>query len=334
MKVFLSYRRDDTGGRAGRLFDVLVARFGARSVFQDVNAVAPGLDFTAQVEAAIEASDVVLVVIGPKWLGGVDPDGGRRIDRPEDFVRQEVSRALASGIPVVPVLVEGVSLPPADELPDDVAPLVLRQAVTLRDVSWHNDVNDLIRRLEGDHWLASRRRRWPIVVGVGLAAVVAVIVVAVIIQRSGDGGSSSPPDPPCETDNTWTAVDLVEDPTHVAVDAGETLDFEVRRALYRLDGSGGAEVVLDVAGTNLTEPAPDDTVPSVYFGEGWIEGLLVDRVLQSDVSCWGPVNGDPNLQPDQRAIITMGFDSKIDPTGVPLALELSDLGALQIATPA
>ena len=54
MKVFLSYRRDDTGGRAGRLFDVLVARFGVRNVFQDVNTVAPGLDFIAQVEAAIE----------------------------------------------------------------------------------------------------------------------------------------------------------------------------------------------------------------------------------------------------------------------------------------
>ena len=69
MKVFLSYRRDDTGGRAGRLFDVLVARFGVRDVFQDVSTVAPGLDFTAQVEAAIETSDVVLVVIGPSWLG-------------------------------------------------------------------------------------------------------------------------------------------------------------------------------------------------------------------------------------------------------------------------
>jgi hypothetical protein len=190
VKVFLSYRRDDTGGRAGRLFDVLVARLGAPNVFQDVNAVAPGLDFTAQVEAAIEASDAVLVVIGPNWLGAAGPVGGRRIDRPEDFVRQEVSKALASRIPVVPVLVEGASLPPADELPDDMASLVLRQAVTLRDVSWHNDVNDLIRRLEGDHRLATRRRRWPIAVGAGLAAVVAAVVVAVIIRRGGDDGLS------------------------------------------------------------------------------------------------------------------------------------------------
>ena len=191
MKVFLSYRRDDTGGRAGRLFDVLVARFGVRDVFQDVTTVAPGLDFTAQIEAAIETSDVVLVVIGPSWLGDSDPMGGRRIDRADDFVRQEVSRALASGIPVVPVLVEGASLPPADELPDDLASLVLRQAVTLRDVSWHSDVDDLIRRLEGDHRLATRRpRRWPIIAGAGLSVVVAVAVVTVIARRGDDGGSS------------------------------------------------------------------------------------------------------------------------------------------------
>jgi hypothetical protein len=190
VKVFLSYRREDTGGRAGRLFDVLVSRFGVRNVFQDVSAVAPGLDFTAQVEAAIESCDAVLVVIGPNWLGDVDHDGGRRIDRPDDFVRQEVSKALAKDIPVVPVLVEGASLPLAEDLPDDMASLVLRQAVTLSDVSWHPDVNDLIRRLEGGQPLTARRRLWPIVVAAGVVVVVVVAVVALVIRRNGDGTSS------------------------------------------------------------------------------------------------------------------------------------------------
>ena len=76
-------------------------------------------------------------------------------------------------------------------MPDDLTSLVLRQAVTLRDVSWHSDVDDLIRRLEGDHRLATRRPpRWPIIAGAGLSAVVAVAVLAVIVRRGDDGGSS------------------------------------------------------------------------------------------------------------------------------------------------
>ena len=167
MKIFLSYRRDDTGGRAGRLFDLLVARFGARNVFQDVTAVAPGRDFAAQVDAAVTGSDAVLVVVGPSWLGMTDDQGARRIDHPDDFVRREVSMALATGMPVVPVLVDDASFPSAEELPDELAPLRLRQAVILRDVSWHQDVDDLIRRLEGEVPLVVTRRRWPWLIAAG-----------------------------------------------------------------------------------------------------------------------------------------------------------------------
>jgi hypothetical protein len=270
------------------------------------------------------------VVIGPNWLGRTDRGGRRRVDRPEDFVRQEVSRALASGIPVVPVLVEEASLPPADELPGDMASLVLRQAVTLRDVSWHSDVDDLIRRLEGDHLLATRRRRWPILVGAGLAAVVAVVVVAMIVRRGDDGGSSD--EKPCETDDTWTAVDSVADPTRVVKD-GETLEFEVRDARFGLDGSGGAEVVLDVAATNPAERQADTTDQAIYVDGNWIKGLLVNQVLYSEVSCWGPVRGDRSLPPEHTAIVTIGFKPEIDPSAATLALELSDGSTLTIARP-
>ncbi len=64
MRIFISYRRDDTAGRAGRLFDVLVSRLGGRNVFQDVAAIAPGVDFTQRVADAIAKSDSALVVIG------------------------------------------------------------------------------------------------------------------------------------------------------------------------------------------------------------------------------------------------------------------------------
>jgi hypothetical protein len=192
VKVFLSYRRDDTGGRAGRLFDIFVSRFGGRNVFQDVNTVAPGLDFPSQVEAAIKASDVVLVVIGPQWRGAVDRDGIQRIDQPDDFVRREVSTALAAGARVVPVLVDGAALPPAEELPDDLASLVLRQAVTLHDVSWHTDVDDLVRRLQDEERFAAHPRRRPrLLAAVVAGLLVVLVIVAVVIIRLHDDDSSS-----------------------------------------------------------------------------------------------------------------------------------------------
>ena len=93
-------------GRAGRLFDVLVTRFGARNVFQDVAAIEPGTDFTQRVDDAIAQSDAALVVIGSDWLTMRGPDGTPRLDEPDDYVRREVGAALAADVRVVPVLVD------------------------------------------------------------------------------------------------------------------------------------------------------------------------------------------------------------------------------------
>ena len=137
-------------GAPGRIADVFATRYGARNVFQDVDAAAPGLDFAERVDTAIVNSDVMLVVIGRDWLTSTSGDGGRRIDRPDDFVRREVSAALNADIRVVPVLVDDAELPTADQLPDELDGMLRRQAVSVRDISWRQDVDDLIRRLEDE----------------------------------------------------------------------------------------------------------------------------------------------------------------------------------------
>ncbi len=159
MKIFISYRRDDTAGRAGRLFDLLATRFGARNVFQDVAAIEPGTDFTQRVDEAIAQCDATLVVIGSDWLSMSGPDGTRRLDEPDDYVRREVGAALAAGVRVVPVLVDRAELPAPEDLPEALRPLAQRQAVALRDATWHQDVDALVRRLEGEELLDTPRRR-------------------------------------------------------------------------------------------------------------------------------------------------------------------------------
>ena len=150
MRVFVSYRRDDTAGRAGRLGDGLSTRLGAGNVFQDVGSIAPGVDFEGAILGALAATDATIVVIGPDWATLQGPDAVPRVREPGDYVRREVAAALTSGQPVVPVLVGGARLPAADELPDELAPLLKRQAITLRDDTWHEDVDGLVHRLRAE----------------------------------------------------------------------------------------------------------------------------------------------------------------------------------------
>ena len=119
-RYFLSYRRDDSPGHAGRLADHLLSRFGAGSVFLDVESIEAGADFTAEIADAIARSDAVLIVIGPSWLDAREASGARRLNDPDDFVRTEVRAALDADVRLIPVLVGGASMPGESDLPDAI----------------------------------------------------------------------------------------------------------------------------------------------------------------------------------------------------------------------
>jgi TIR domain/PASTA domain len=145
--IFISYRRDDAPGYAGRLYDRLAAHFGADHVFMDVQGIEPGVDFVDAIERALGSCEILIVLIGKDWLVA-DSAGRRRLDDPNDFVRVETATALARGIRVVPVLVEGAEMPHGDNLPTELLPLVRRQAVELSHKQWDVTSAELIRTLE------------------------------------------------------------------------------------------------------------------------------------------------------------------------------------------
>ena len=146
--VFISYRREDSPGHAGRIFDRVRARFGADVVFMDVTAIDAGVDFVDAIDSAVGTCDVLLAVIGPQWTSAVDRDGHRRLDSATDFVRLEIGGALKRNVRVVPVLVDGARLPTAGDLPEELQPLLRRNAVELRDARWDADIEQLIASLE------------------------------------------------------------------------------------------------------------------------------------------------------------------------------------------
>lgn len=147
-RIFVCYRREDSPGHTGRLYDHLISYFGQETVFRDIEAIEPGADFVQAVEAAIGSSDVLLAVIGPQWLDARDKQGRRRLENPKDFVRLELATALARGLRVVPVLVDNASMPAEEELPPDLAPLARRNALELSDSRFPSDVEHLAHALE------------------------------------------------------------------------------------------------------------------------------------------------------------------------------------------
>ncbi len=146
--IFISYRREEAAAHAGWLADRLSDRFGEHNVFRDIDTIEPGLDFVEAIERAVDSAEVLIVVIGKSWVAAADAAGQPRLQNPDDYVRREVGAALQRNIRVLPVLVQGASMPRADEMPDDLAALARRNAFELHDTSWRADVQRLVAALE------------------------------------------------------------------------------------------------------------------------------------------------------------------------------------------
>lgn len=142
--IFISYRRQDSPGFAGRLADDLTESYGAEHVFRDVEIV-PGQDFTAEIYRAISECDVLLALIGPRWVNAQDRRGELRLLDPNDWVRLEIEAALHRGVAVLPVLVGGASMPADAALPASLATLTRVQALVMTDRCWEQDFVDLER---------------------------------------------------------------------------------------------------------------------------------------------------------------------------------------------
>ena len=148
LKIAISYRRTDAEAMAGRIRDRLVSHFGEASVFMDIDSIPVGVDFRDHVRSEIGAADIVLVIIGPAWLGRKSRTS--RILDPQDPVRVELEIALQMGIPIIPTLIFGASMPAAKDLPPSLESLSFRNATevgTGRD--FHHHMDRLVKVIAG-----------------------------------------------------------------------------------------------------------------------------------------------------------------------------------------
>lgn len=210
--IFISYRRDDSGPWAGRINDALASRFGPDHVFLDVDGIRPGEDYRTAIERTIEASDIALVVIGPRWLTVADEQGAPRLEIEGDVHRTEIETVLRSDLLVVPVLVGGAVAPTIADLPTGLGDLSYRNAVAIDDRSFGRDMGALMDSLEQARRPPpkERRKRPParLAVRAGFAAVALLAVVGAIVALG--GGEDEPesvtadPAPTSSTTNSTT----------------------------------------------------------------------------------------------------------------------------------
>jgi len=132
VKVFLSHRRTDSADVSGRIFDRLVAEFGHRNVFKNVDSISIGADFEEYIGSQLRECDVFAAIIGKSWVDVRHADGSRRLDDPADLVRIEVEQAVALGLQLIPALVGHAEMPPSLQLPESLRGLTKRNGVPIR----------------------------------------------------------------------------------------------------------------------------------------------------------------------------------------------------------
>ena len=165
--IFISYRRSDSKSEARSICQRLERTFGKGKVFIDVDSIRPGEDFQSVLKEDLAKCNVMLVVIGPRWLELLrsGPAGGEIID---DYVRLEIASAIERKLPIFPVLVDGASMPDAKNMPDDLKLLAFRQAFSVRHDSFPRDMSGLEQELRR---FVPARAIWKVAVIAGLCAI-------------------------------------------------------------------------------------------------------------------------------------------------------------------
>ncbi len=295
--VFICYRREDSGGYTGRLYDILCLRFGKDNVYMDLDTIEGGDDFIDVIDEKLKLCDVLIAVIGSRWLTATEKkDGTRRLDSASDFVRREISRALTRSIRVIPVLVGGAAMPRAEDLPDELRELSERQAMDIRDAHFHPDTQQLIRVLSSSVTTSGfgrfRTGRSKVLAAlVGVVAMAAIPSGYLLLHRASPVQARPPV---VELGGKWVAV--------VKYDWGDTYTntFEIRvdgsrvtgMAGFAADRDGNGRSILDgkVAGPRITfmtkslvvsgseQPLSEER----HYYEGTVDGGIIQFTMVTD----------------------------------------------------
>lgn len=153
-EVFVASRRTDAPGHTGRVGERLINHFGSGQVFKDIESLPPGVNYVDFIRAKLQLAHVMVVVVGPNWAN--DP----RLQDPADLHREEIRTATERGIHLLPVLVNGATMPRENEVPADIQQLAHRQAIEITDTRFDYDVGRVVANVENVLAESPKRKRF------------------------------------------------------------------------------------------------------------------------------------------------------------------------------
>jgi hypothetical protein len=273
--IFISYRREDSAGYAGRIFDALTARFGKDEVFMDVDDIKAGEDFFQVIQDTENRCSVLLAIIGKNWLSP-------RLADSRDFVRAEIAAGLRGGPKgkprVIPVLVGGASMPRAEDLPEDLAGLSRIEALSIEDTHFHQDIAQLMDAVK------PKSTGFPLR---GLLIAAVALLVAVLIPLGNRWRAAAP----AKIDGAWQAkVKYSWGDTHGEMFRFETAGHALTGTASYLGAGRGDRGILDgkIDGNRITFTTKsftdlgEKTYEEKHFYSGLVSGNEIRFSLQTD----------------------------------------------------
>lgn len=210
-QIFISYRRADSQAITDHIYKRLTNAFGQSAVFKDVDNIAPGEDFPNYLVESLRSASVVLVVIGQRWATLPAKSGKPRLFYKKDFVRLEVEAALRlKRVRAIPVLVNGATMPDAEQLPKPLQGLTRLNAVNVRnDPDFDRDMQRLIRKLQNAGVKREGLSPRLIVAVAALVVLVSFVLGGFLLLRSNGSDDEAVAQAMTQTAAMWTPTEPV-----------------------------------------------------------------------------------------------------------------------------
>jgi hypothetical protein len=174
VKIFINYRRDANLREAQHLATLLAAKFGKSSVFLDLRGIGGAENWMEKLQEQVDACDLMIVLISKDWTQSTNAQGQRRMEDANDPLVYEIARALRNRMPVLPILIDGATMPEAAELPKSLWVLTLQHGMPLRNEFFGPDTAEIVAAIKRRVKELGRRRKAPAwIFGVASIAMVA-----------------------------------------------------------------------------------------------------------------------------------------------------------------
>ena len=297
MKIFISYRRADSKYVVDRIRDRLIDAYGEDTIFRDIESIPLGQNFSDVLKEATTTCDVMLVAIGPQWARITDAQGNKRLFDPNDYTRLEVEAGLANKkILVIPILVMNATMPSAEEIPESLADLRFRNAISIRnDPDFTPDMQRLIQGIDEQFPSAAKSRsnkeRNP-VDPVALAAAVTSLLAPFIKEVGEKAMDKLAEQLPESVGKIWDAIsNKSSSATEAANDLAQNPDDADNEVFFKKQLQKVLEKDQDLANllTDLMEKEKGESSISVV-GDGVVANN--NSVAVRDVSVGGNLNGN------------------------------------------